>query len=49
MSGNQSRLSFRVVYCHVQLSGIDIYIKLQERTEEKRLQSLTFLCKNNRK
>lgn len=49
VSGNQRRLGFRVVYCHVQLSGIDIYIKLQERTEEKRLQSLTFLCKNNRK
>ena len=35
MSGNQRRLGFRVVYCHVQLSGIDIYIKLHEGRKKK--------------
>ena len=49
VSGDQRRLGFRDGHCHVQLTGIVIYIKLQERIKDRRLLSLTFLCKNNRK
>ena len=36
MRSDQRNLGFRVGYCHVQLTGVDIYIKLLVTNSEER-------------
>ena len=43
MCNDEISLSFRVYHCHVRLTGVDIYIKLQEILRGGGVQTPTYI------